>query len=1748
MLTNAPERGSSKSSFIRFHFTLNFVLLSNNENFVSPRLQGREKVCCALFVSHLIRRLGALTVSLFVVMPVLSARAGGVHDIALTSIPMAHGPITLDGSLADWPDAHPVTFTPLAPRLGKSSAAWVTLEACYDNKALYFGIAWKGLAKSPSGGSVELHLQTDRIVHIRLVSLPVVSLPAGRQERIQERFDGEMSWHSVGGGAAAVNVTRADGTTTQEMRLPWTALTKSGTAATSLTLAADFTWPGLTPRFLRQLPTEVRHDSTHLTACFLTSANKLFGRDAYLGSPSDWGDLKFAAGQHANDTRATALATGATEAYVSRVTVPLPITGSLAGWQPSQFQTVAYAPGLLGDRYSAKIATAYDADYLYLAAHVKALGGPLNTQPEATQTGYSGGDCLQVRLSEGPQTVNLCGWYDSVHRQAALTADGNDLKNPYLREQGAKEAFRVDADGQGYTQVMAVPWKVLPTGAAPKAGDVWKGSFQVWWAGLNPQFTALAQPTLAPGGGIAYSYRLSQEANVTLGLFDAQGHLIRTLIKDAHRRAGRSTEYWDGKDQSGALMAAGKYEVRGLSHPPLGVQPVLSLGNPGTPPWPTADGKGDWLSDEAAPQAAVTDGVNVYLAAPGSEKGHSVIAVGPDGKRLWGVQESAYPRCVSLAIAGRYLYALYSGPASVHPSEATLGQDKVGRAFLLCLDKDTGAPARFSTQKTEFPVATWPYVDRVAGLWDLRTHKSFTPASYEGQTRYFANDIGEPTEAVGIAAAGGRLYLSMLTQNQLLVLDAATGKPLDTIPIPQPVGLHPLPDGRLLAISHGKVVTIDPASKSVTTLIDHDLAAPHDVTTDRAGAVYVSDWADSFQVKVFSPSGKFQRAIGTPGGRPWLGKWDPNGMLLPRGVAVTDDGKLWVAEDDAAPNRVSVWNAATGTFLRDYLGPPAYGGGGHFWADPTDASTVMAEGTFFHVDYAKKSGTPISTAYRRMSLREAFTPNAMNGMPGGRTITQDGRQYVYVTNGAYTLVVFRRDGDLLKPAAAVGALGRFTTTDGTSLAVWDSDIGNHMISHYYPDFFAGHSGDNYVWTDKNGDGQVQPDEMQWVHSLGRGDTDTPGMTPEINTDWGFGVGPDGAVYVSGQTKGSATVSRLDLLGWTASGAPRYDMAAAKPLITGAFPGGVHGLFVDNGNHLLVTRGYEWNPGKHHALDCYDRGGKLLWSFNAPDGPQQADDFLADNVVGEFQEPGGEEILASWLWHADFKPYLFTSDGLYVGSLLEDTKLGPASTWDESYKNYFQAPDGAAYIVNGANDAYHLDKILGLDHLQRFFGALSVTEADLQAAARSAAQTAAPPPAPQPVIRVAWLSAPPPSMEGGVVLKGSKGRSARIALGRDQTNLYLACDVRGAKLVNKGGNWQTLFISGDCVDLMLHTGPYTPHFSPAEGDERLLLSVYQGQPVAVLYRPVVPGTTASTRLMATDIDQIVKLSRAQIAFKRSRDGYTLEASVPLADLGIDPAGTDTQRGDVGVIYADETGANRALRLSYYNHDTAMTADLTTEARLQPGNWGDITFPLGPNLLQNGGFEGPLAASPDTGWAVSAAKNGGAAAISGSAFYSGGHSLLLQQTAPVTFPAAAYRLPDYGDFLHSANSGQGGGYAEVQQRVPVIAGHKYALRFHLRTLDFPGGENKDPGPKRGYVSLQCWVHWEPDAGNLWALNHQDTTPEWTALTDARFNYYSVATPYVAPPRARYATVQFSLIDNFADKLPKAYLDDVEFVEVP
>ncbi len=1278
---------------------------------------------------------------------------------------------------------------------------------------------------------------------------------------------------------------------------------------------------------------------------------------------------------------------------------------------------------------------------------------------------------------------------------------------------------------------------------------------------LNAQQPASKPQPNAP----SISYTLPKDGEVTLGIYDSQGKLLRTVISGESRTAGKITESWDGLDQWGKPIPAGSYMLRGIYHPPLTTNYVMSFGNPGNPPWPTMDGKGDWLSDERVAQAAATDGKWVFLAATGSEKGSAIMAVDEKGQKQWGVTEQFFPVTVSLAVDGDYVYALFSGPQLTDATHRYQpgGKNAIGRAILLCLDKRTGHAAKFSVNDPTKQVATWPFTGKTIGLWDLRTEKKFSPQVYNGQPRYDDIDVGETTNAIGLAVANKRVYIAMHDDNQLLVLDADTAARLDQIPVPAPAGLYAEAGRGILAVSDTRIVRINPANKQIQTVIGTGLVAPRCVTEDAKGRIFVSDWGSSFQVKAFSSAGAPLHAIGKEGGRPWVGPWMPNGMLVPTGIAVGGDGNLWVAEDDSSPRRISVWNPDSGTLVKEYLGPAPYAGPGSI-LDPKDPTDASGMGARFKIDLAAKTWTPRAILERRMDVNQPF---ALNGAapddPGQKILFHNGDEYRTVLS-PQGLVIHKRKGDELVPVAAIGSLKFGDNGDGTGLTMWDSDLGFRLIQNVYPPFFAGHAGDNYTWTDSNGDGLVQPGEMAWLKALAGNAAFAPGAQPIARAYWGFGIGNDWSIYWSGLFAKKTYIFRMDVKGWTPQGAPVYDIHDSKPIVVRDSDTPIMGLFGTTDGKVVVTYDYEWDKGPN-AIECFDRDGKSLWSLAMPKPPpagagQGPKDILAQSVIQEFQVPGIGNVLGGWLWHANALPYLFTDDGLYVDALLGSSQSGPGATYLESYKAYYQDPHGAPYIINGGIDAFHILRIDGLNNGGRFEQPFTYSPQDSAKAVAFRSVPVVKPP-PMPVLNVTWAAQPPAidgnlndwNMHYGAALQGGKNRSAQVALARDANNLYLAYQVsKDRPFSNKGDNWQTLFISGDCVDLMLATDSASAaQHSPTPGDERLLISMYQGKPTAVLYRPDVPGTKQAVQLMAARIDEIKQLPSAKIAIVPSGNSYTVEAAIPLKDLNIDPNALGVVlQGDVGVIFADANGNSRALRLYYYNRQTSMVADLTTEATLQPSEWRNVQFPLGNNLIRNAGFEAPLAATSDQGWFKSTSSGGAVANVGPESPHSGSQSLKMAQTTPVAFPAATIASPDYHAFTTSANNGAGGGQAVVEQRVPVTAGHSYNFRFNYRS-EKTQAEQKNPGPGRGYAGLLVQLEWVgpsiPAAQRYLApLDDKTDTPDWKQLTNASSTYQLVPKPYRAPDGATALIIRFRLTTMTADVQPTAFVDDVELVD--
>ena len=200
--------------------------------------------------------------------------------------------------------------------------------------------------------------------------------------------------------------------------------------------------------------------------------------------------------------------------------------------------------------------------------------------------------------------------------------------------------------------------------------------------------------------------------------------------------------------------------------------------------------------------------------------------------------------------------------------------------------------------------------------------------------------------------------------------------------------------------------------------------------------------------------------------------------------------------------------------------------------------------------------------------------------------------------------------------------------------------------------------------------------MHWTQTVNRYAPYAEGSQPEWLLGWGAAIGPDWSVYWAGFNRDKEAAYRVDLKGWTAAGVPQYDLNAAHRIMLTDNPGEIQGLYCNDEGRLFASYSYEYDPKGKDAFACFDRDGHYLWGIARPK-TQGSQDVEADNVAGEFHVPGLGSVLGTWLWHANYRPYLVTADGLYLSTLLDETRLGPTAKWDESFKFYYQDPGSAA---------------------------------------------------------------------------------------------------------------------------------------------------------------------------------------------------------------------------------------------------------------------------------------------------------------------------------------------------------------------------------------------------------------------------------------------------------------------------------------
>ena len=820
---------------------------------------------------------------------------------------------------------------------------------------------------------------------------------------------------------------------------------------------------------------------------------------------------------------------------------------------------------------------------------------------------------------------------------------------------------------------------------------------------------------------------------LSLGLYDAQGHLLRTLVSGKKVEAGPFSMDWDGKDDLGRDLPPGPYTVKALVAN-IGYEYQMMMGNAGQPPYLNSDGTGGWGGVWGHVLAAAIDstGKKVILLWTMEEGTPALIKVDPAGGvgtlKLWGAHNSwAWGTCQALATDGQYVYVGNNCDGS-DPGAAKAGATT--KALIWRVNADTGEFAN------NFPGDNNGLL-KVSEI--AKTALPNQPRSWEMYaTPALRRSRGFGLNLFGLAVDQTHLYCTLRAEGKFLVLDKTTGARIKEVAIADPGGLALAPDGNLYAISGTSVIKLSPDGAVLGPVITSGLAAPYGLCVDSHGNLWISDQGAAMQVKEFSPGGKLLATVGKPGGRPLGGEWAKmkGDLLYPTAPAVASDGTLYVGEE-CAPKRVAFFHG--GKWAGEWIGPLASGCAKMDCADEADPRYLYQfyypdDLVRYRVDYAKKT-FQLDAVWGYFGVADGRVKQDSiygSGRSGGQIRHLDGQTFL-CTYGNF----FRVDGYNLSPCACLGwGYPQRDSNDALSRLVKDwknkpDHLGQYPSSPTWIAF--------YTWRDKNGDWAAQEDEMDWSTPP---ENDNRVLSWEMST-----VRP----YVDEKMTVYAYGFRIPCQGLDAQHNPIYSWSKAEALTrrpmgvlgdpkvtwwanTGATPVpydeplDTPGVMSPSGREINsmpdVTDG-----GMFWECDVEGKGKGLGWASSGifarigKTDPQGNWLWMAGTKATAFVKPGqfykpGEfaGIAAGLLFVTDWNGQMRVWDkdtGLYAGSLFADGYKGPVPNENLISVEYNEAhaflnrQNGQIYATAGDGEGMKLFRVTGADAVQRLTGAVTL---------------------------------------------------------------------------------------------------------------------------------------------------------------------------------------------------------------------------------------------------------------------------------------------------------------------------------------------------------------------------------------------------------------------------------------------------------
>ncbi|MDX2227422.1 MAG: hypothetical protein SFY92_10085 [Verrucomicrobiae bacterium] len=697
----------------------------------------------------------------------------------------------------------------------------------------------------------------------------------------------------------------------------------------------------------------------------------------------------------------------------------------------------------------------------------------------------------------------------------------------------------------------------------------------------------------------------------TVVVDDANGMRVRNLIsmgtianhspqveKDGRQKIAVS---WDGKDDAGKPVTAGRYKIRGISMPRAKATLDYTWYNPGNPPWEGYPTSG-WGANHTGPT-----GVACAYDKPEAPIQTMVSAqITEGGSAVFGLNAK--------------LDKIYS---FVRTGAGSTDVEYYGGDYYMSL--------------------TWHNVIMKVTAAGEKSNGFQRPAGV-------VHEIKLEGTGTDLAVSAGKIAVKITPpdgakeKHKIVFLEREGGKKQaevdltdENLHVHSPVYLEFDPQENLyVSMPSGFYVIAEDGTRKKVTPEGLGKAGPFHI--DARGRFYIMDMGPDRQIKVYDPSFKPLYTVGTKGGQQGLEYDKAATQMATRGIATDAAGNLWTTENDH-PRRQVLWDS-NGKFVRHFVGNTGYGAA-HMAGHEQDEKIATGFGMLYNIDPTQaKTGEP----WRFLtSGPKKDSPFLIHPSSAGFT-----RGTLYRSNASGKMREYYLE---CHPDILEGTLQIFVEKDGDYRPVAAFQNAGGKI----PGFPTAPAGSTQIWTDANADELIQATEVLTVPNpappgkawLGGGNF------------WGWNalMLEDFTIALGGKIFKPAR--------FTEDGAPVYDPATATPMqsqLDNSYPMGWtkvgkhfvgmrHGETVFHGHHVVVDQ-----KGKLVSQFPFD-GLTVQGSMKTPMPPP-------GKTTGEVVIAGsvnlGPEIGSVYAWHGNYgQAFVFTEDGLFLTSLFKDVRDNPA---------------------------------------------------------------------------------------------------------------------------------------------------------------------------------------------------------------------------------------------------------------------------------------------------------------------------------------------------------------------------------------------------------------------------------------------------------------------------------------------------------